>query len=141
VYFLAEVQIKVTLDYQCRDGHNCSKPDTTEHGPPVAKINRLEWETTVADQGGELPLQVERTVTEQGEVSQSPAGRELESQSPEGQEQPSKSTLEEILETFKARVDPEDFLQYLVRFQEEDEVRNTLCMYCRVFSKAKIKET
>ena len=34
--------------------------------------------------------------------------------------------LEQFLKTFKARVDPQDFLQYLTRFKEADQV----CLNC-----------
>ena len=34
--------------------------------------------------------------------------------------------LEQFLKTFKARVDPQDFLQYLTRFEEADQV----CLNC-----------
>ena len=34
--------------------------------------------------------------------------------------------LEQFLKTFKARVDPRDFLQYLTRFKEADQV----CLNC-----------
>ena len=34
--------------------------------------------------------------------------------------------LEQFLKTFKAQVDPQDFLQYLTRFKEADQV----CLNC-----------
>ena len=40
--------------------------------------------------------------------------------------------LEQFLKTFKARVDPQDFLQYLTRFKEADQVVKILFVY-RVF--------
>ena len=59
---------------------------------------------------------------EESSVAEASSSDQLEAKQVEKGDNPS----EQFLKTFKARVDPQDFLQYLTRFKEADQV----CLNC-----------
>lgn len=84
-------------------------------------IAKLEIRITIQCNDGHNCAWISNSINDASEEALTQQGRDTQ------------SIIEQILTDFKSRVDPEEFVQYLTRLKEEDEVNMLYSSYTNFF--------